>query len=498
MTMNINWIDRANHLNIQIRSFVGGRYQPQGGDSIKKFSPRDGRLLVQFGTSEVGQVEEAVAAARHAFDDGRWSKRSVQERKDVLYRLAALIDEHLEEIALLESLDVGKTITDALTIDVPAASAIIRGSAEAADKFYGDVYGVDHSSLTYQLRRPIGVVGGIVGWNFPLVLAAQKIGPALATGNSLVLKPSEITSLSTARIAELAMEAGLPEGVFNVIHGAGLVGSALARHRDVDLITFTGSSHTGKRLLIASGESNMKRLILECGGKAPNIIFDDSPNLEGVADAIVARAFWNQGQVCTASSRILIQDSIKNELLPLIIKKAAALNPQDPLKAESKFGALASEAHRQKVLGYIDSGEKEGASVAYRSEATPPFEKGFYVPPVIFNNVSPKNKIATEEIFGPVLSVISFRDEEEAIKIANDTLYGLSAIVWTQSLGRAHRMTHGVKVGWIVVNATEKPEGGTGGSVMSVGGHKESGLGSEGGLAGLEEYTTSTAVQVFV
>jgi len=497
-TATVDWIDRAKNLKPKIRNFVGGQWKPESGDQLKKYAPRDGGFLAQFGAGDGHDVDEAVATARLAFEDGRWSKRAVQERKDVLYRLSALIDKHLEELALLESLDVGKTITDALTIDVPAASGIIKGSAEAADKVFGEVYGVDHSSLTYQLRRPIGVVGGIVGWNFPLLLAAQKIGPALATGNSLVLKPSELTSLCTARIAELAMEAGLPEGVLNVIHGASAVGAALTQHRDVDLISFTGSTQTGKQLLIASGESNMKRLILECGGKAPNIVFDDCPDLDGVADAIVARAFWNQGQVCTASSRLLIQDSIKVKLLSLIVQKCSSLNPQDPLKADSTFGALVSETHQRKVLGYIESGEKEGARVAYRSSATIPHAKGFYVPPVIFDNVSPRHRIAREEIFGPVLSVISFQDEEEAVQLANDTVYGLSAIVWTKSLSRAHRMTQGIKAGWIVVNATDKPKSDAGGGMMPVGGHKESGLGREGGLAGLAEYTISTSVQMFV
>jgi len=499
MVQTIDWIDRAESVKLEIRNFVGGRRRRENGEQLEKFAPRDGRLLTRFGAGDPGEVDEAVAVARRAFEDGRWSRRSAQERKDVLYRLAALIDKHLEELALLESLDVGKTITDALTIDVPAAAAAIRGAAEAADKFYGDVYGVDHSSLSYQLRRPVGVVGAIVGWNFPLLLAAQKVGPVLATGNSLILKPSEVTSLSAVRLAELAMEAGLPEGVFNVIHGDGAVGAALAKHLAVDLITFTGSSSTGKRLLIASGESNMKRLILECGGKAPNIVFDDCPgNLDAVADAIVARAFWNQGQVCTASSRLLIQESIKERLLPLIIEKSSALNPQDPLKADSKFGALACRVHQQKVLSYIDRGREEGARVAYQSEATAPFANGFYVPPVIFDNVSPQHTIAQEEIFGPVLSVLGFRDEQQAIRLANDSIYGLSAVIWTQSLGRAHRLTQGIKAGWIVVNAAEKPKSDAGESAMSIGGHKQSGLGCEGGLAGLKEYTTSTAVQMFV
>ena len=496
--MSIRWIERSQTLKLAVRNFVNGRWSESDGEFLEKYSPRDGSLLCRFGTSEAREVEVAVTTARHAFEDGRWSKQPTQFRKNVLYKLARLIEAHSEELALLECLDVGKPISDALTFDIPAAAAIIRFNAEAADKFYGKVYGVDHSSLSYQLHRPLGVVAAIIGWNFPLLLAAGKIAPVLVSGNSLILKPSELTSFSAARIAELALEAGLPEGVFNVIHGGGDVGAALAHHRDVNCITFTGSTLTGKKLMIAAGQSNMKRLILECGGKAPNIVFDDSPNLDAVAEAVVSRAFWNQGQVCTASSRLLIQENVKDELLPILIKKTSALIPGDPLSPVTTFGALVSHGHKQKVLAYIDSGEKEGANIAYQSNSPPPFESGFYIPPVIFDQVKPEGKLAQEEIFGPVLSVISFRGEAEAIRIANETAYGLSAIIWTKDLGRAHRLTQGISAGWVVVNATDKPVGGPDGDVISVGGHKQSGLGTEGGVEGLENFTSTTAVQFFV
>jgi acyl-CoA reductase-like NAD-dependent aldehyde dehydrogenase len=490
-------MSRSRRLNLRVRNFLDGRWGSEAhGDSIEKFGPRDGRLLYRFSVGTARDVEEAVASARRAFDDVRWSRLSVERRKEVLYKLAASIEGHREELALLESLDVGKQITDALNTDVPLAIGAIKYSAEAADKLSGKVYGVDQSSLSYELRRPMGVVAGIVGWNFPLVLAASKIGPALATGNCLVLKPSELTSLSAARVAELAVEAGVPEGVLNVVHGGGAIGAALSSHNDVDLISFTGSSQTGKKLMIAAGQSNMKRLILECGGKAPNIVFDDSPDLESIADAVVWRMFWNQGQVCTASSRLLVQDSIKDKLLPILIKRSAALGMGDPLNPQTRFAAVVSQGYKQKVEGYIESGKKDGTKVAYQSEAQAPFEGGFYVPPVIFDEVSPGQKIAQEEIFGPVVSVISFRDEEEAIKIANSTIYGLSAILWTRDMGRAHRLTQRIHAGWIVVNATGKPLGGADG--ITVGGHKQSGIGAEGGVEGLAAYTSSSAVQYFV
>jgi len=497
--LNIDWVGRSQTSTLRIRDFIDGEWKHGAGDeSLAKYSPRDGRLLARFGAGAARDVDEAVASARRAFDDGRWSKLPIQRRKDALHGLASLLEKHREELALLECLDVGKPISDAFNFDVTTAVATLRHTAEISDQVQGLVYGADQSSLSYQLRRPFGVVAGIVGWNFPLVLAVQKIAPALATGNCLVLKPSEITSLSASRVAQLAIEAGIPAGVLNVVHGNGAVGAALARHQDVDLVTFTGSTQTGKKLLIASGQSNMKRLILECGGKAPNIVFDDCPNLDSVADSVVARAFMNQGEVCTASSRLLIQDSIKDEVLRRVIQKSALLVTGDPLNPETKFGALVSREHQQKVLDYIAGGEKEGARMAYQSNAPAPFSEGFYVPPTIFDRVSPGQKIAQEEIFGPVLSVISFRDEGEAIRIANSTIYGLSAILWTKDLGRAHRATQGIHAGRIVVNATGKPTGGPGVGVVSVGGHKESGIGTEGGIEGLEAYMSTSAVQWFV
>jgi acyl-CoA reductase-like NAD-dependent aldehyde dehydrogenase len=493
-----DWIARAAEVKLRVRNFVDGCWRDSGGEILEKHSPRDGRLLCQFGAGSQQEADEAIAIARRAFEDGRWSRLPVQRRKDVLHKLADLIDAHREELALLECLDVGKPISDALNFDVPVSAALIRHSAESVDHLYGKVYAADQANLSYQLRRPLGVVAGIVGWNFPLALAAQKIGPVLATGNSLVLKPSEFTSLATSRLAELALEAGMPEGVFNVIHGNSAVGAALSNHQDVDLVTFTGSSATGKKLLIASGQSNMKRLVLECGGKAPNIVFDDAPSLEAVADAVIARAFWNQGQVCTASSRLLVHAPIAGELLSLVIKKMSVLRVGDPLSPETKFGALMSREHKQKVLAYVSQAQADGARLVHQGDSPPPFANGFYVPSMIFAGVHPTQRIAQEEIFGPVLSVISFRDEAEAIRIANSTIYGLSAILWTRDLGRAHRMTQEIKAGWITVNATGKPTGGPSAGVMSVGGHKQSGLGVEGGIAGLAEYTSQTAVQMFV
>ncbi len=496
---DIDWVARAEALRPQILNVVNGQSMAASGEeSIRKLNPRDGRLLYEFRTSNQRDVDAAVAAARRAFSDGRWSRASSRHRAEVLNALAGLLAANAEEFALLESLDTGKPIGGALEFDVAHAVATLKYGAAAGDKLPSQVYGVDSSSLSYQSRRPLGVVAGIIGWNFPLVLAAEKIAPALATGNSLVLKPSELTSLSAARLAELALQAGVPEGVLNVVHGAVHVGAALARHADVDMITFTGSSRTGKALLIASGESNMKRLMLECGGKAPNIVFDDAPDLAAVADGVVARAFWNQGQVCTASSRLLVHESIKDELLALVIKRASALTPGDPLKTGTAFGALVSAGHKEKVLNYVAKGQSEGSRLIYRSVAEDPIPGGYYVAPLIFDNVSAQQTIAQEEIFGPVLSVLTFRDDEQAVDIANGTMYGLSAILWTKDLARAHRVSQRVDAGWVVVNATGRPSGGPAPGTLSIGGHKQSGLGIEGGLDGLRSYTRESAVQLFV
>lgn len=491
------WVGKARELNPEIRDFIGGRWYEPPSRHLKKHGPRDGILICEYGDGGAGRADQAVSVARQAFTDGRWSRMSVQKRKEILFKFASLLEERGDEFALLECLDVGKPISDALHFDVPAAAACIRFNAEAADKVYGKVYASDLTSLSHELRRPIGVVAGIVGWNFPLYLAAQKIGPVLAAGNSLILKPSEFTSLSASRLAQLALEAGVPEGVLNVVHGAASVGAALAQHHDIDCLTFTGSTKTGKQLLIASGESNMKRLILECGGKAPNIVFSDCANLSAAAEAIVASAFWNQGQVCVATSRLLVQNDIKEELLKEVIRRTQELITGDPLEPATRFGALVSAEHKRKVLAYISQGPLDGARLAYQGPSIAPVEGGFYVPATIFDQVTPKQTLAQEEVFGPVLSVLSFHDEAEAIAIANDTVYGLSATLWTKDVGRAHRISQNLDAGLIVVNTARKPVGGPAEGVLPVGGHKQSGLGLEGGVEGLEAYLKRSTIQIF-
>jgi acyl-CoA reductase-like NAD-dependent aldehyde dehydrogenase len=494
--MDNRWADRARSLDLSVFDVIDGRRIAAGSDVLKKLSPRDGHLLYEYSKTSLDGVDDAVTAARHAYNDGRWSSLSSDGRKRALLELASQLERHKEDFALLECLDVGKPIRDALSVDIPIALSILRFNAEAVDKLSSSVLAADASSFTYQLSRSIGVVAAIVGWNFPLVLALQKIAPALAVGNSVVLKPSELTSLSACRVAELAIQAGIPPGVLNIVHGGSMVGDALARHPDVDVLSFTGSSRTGKSLLVTIGQSTMKRHILECGGKAPNIVFDDCPELERVADAIVARAFWNQGQVCTASSRLLVHEDLKDELLRLIIDRADALRPGDPLDPETAFGALVSAAHQEKVLRYIDAAKRE-STVLHQVDAQVPFSSGYYVPPTIFDCVKSDQSIAREEIFGPVLAVMPFRTEAEAIHLANDTEYGLSAIAWTRDLARGQRLAMTINAGSITVNATGSPHGGPMEGVIPSGGFKESGIGVEGGLQGLKAYMNHAAIQFF-
>ena len=504
----INWPMRARDTNLRIRNFINGDYvemQPVGGSNvpfITKYSPRDGSLLYSFSAGTKADINQAVASSKISFDDGRWRHKTVRERRTILEKLADLVAENREEFALYESLDVGKPITNALQADIGSTIARLKNNADGATRLLSPC-GADGTTFSYQLRKPIGVVGAIIGWNFPLSLAASKVGPALAMGNSLVLKPSEFSSLSASRLAELAIEAGVPPGVFNVVHGAGTtVGKALAYHRDVNLLTFTGSSATGKQIMIAAGHSNMKRLMLECGGKSPYLVFDDCPDdIDVIAADIVAKAFPNQGALCIAGSRLLIQENIKDKLLPKILEHTARITPQDPLNPDTSFGAIINEAHLNKVLAYIDRGIKEGATLIHGGNRvqvnTDDSENdGYYLEPTIFDNVAPQQAIAQEEIFGPVLTVFTFKTEAEAIALANNSHYGLAAYVATTDLGRAHRMIQNIDAGGVIIKGTSSPS--SGGVSIGMEGHRESGFGFEGGLEGLASYTVSTGADILL
>ena len=492
----IDWHYRVKETNLSVRNYINGQYEHSPGEElISKYSPRDGSLLYEFRNGDSATVNQAVDNAKQTFKQGIWSGLSVYHRIAVLQKLADLIEAHSEEFALYECLDVGKSITHALQQDVPSAAGVLRGCAEKADKLLSPS-GSDGGFFAYQQRKPMGVVAGICGWNFPLVLAVQKAAPALVMGNSLVLKPSEFTSLSACRLAELALEAGVPAGVFNVVHGSGpVVGDALAKHQDVDLLSFVGSSATGKQLIQSAGQSNMKRLILECGGKSPYLVFDDCPeDLDFIAANIVAKAFPNQGALCVAGTRLLIQEGIKKTLLKKVIEKAAKIVPSDPLEESTSFGALVNEAHMNKVLSYIDSGKQQGAELVLGGRRVEVIPGGYFVEPTIFDQVDPQQKIAQEEIFGPVLSVFTFKTEEEAIALANDSSFGLAAYAATCDLGRAQRLGQQLSAGRLTILGTSTPF--AGGVDLAAEKHKQSGFGFSGGMEGLEAYTASTTVQV--
>ena len=493
-----DWHQRAQNTHFSIHNIIDGKQvKPTPGEAFQKYAPRDGSLFYQFPVGSPTEMEQAVASAKQAYQDKRWRGLPLHERQAALRKLADLVDSDQDTFALYGCLDAGKPISKALG-EVTTASGMLREAADGADKLFSP-YAADGAYCAYQLRKPVGVVGAIIPWNYPLMIAALKIGPALVMGNSLVIKPSEYTSLSAAHLATLALEAGIPPGVLNIVHGIGqTVGTALAHHRDVDLLSFTGSSATGKQIQIASGQSNMKRLLLECGGKSPYLIFEDCPeDLDMLAEDIAFTAFQNQSQNCMAGSRLLIQDSIKEKLLPKVIEQAAQFVPQDILDPHTNFGAMIHEAHMNKVLAYIDSGAKEGATLVaggkrVHIDTGTIDSEGFYIEPTIFDNVNPKQKIAQEEIFGPVLSVMTFSTEEEAIALANDSCYGLAAYVATENMGRARRLSQDINAGSVMFVSSSTPTA----CYRELGkeGHRESGFGAEGGLLGLASYSLTTSV----
>ena len=410
----------------------------------------------------------------------------------MLQRFADLIARHTEELALLETLDMGMPIRDSSTIDIPMSVECIHWYAEAIDKIYDEVAPIGPQAVTMIRREPVGVIAVVVPWNYPLLMAAWKIGPVLATGNSIVLKPAEQSPLTALRIAELAAEAGIPDGVFNVVPGFGeAAGQALGRHMDVDGVTFTGSVEVGKLFLRYSGESNMKRVSLECGGKTPNIVMADAHNLDAAAAAAAWGIFFNQGEVCNAGSRLIVQESVQDRVLEKVIEVGKTMQPGDPLDPETVMGAMVDETQMNRVLRYVDIGQAEGARLCMGGNRALEEKGGYYIEPTVFDQVDYKMRIAQEEIFGPVLSTITFQEEEEAIQIANDTIYGLGAAVWARDVIKAHRAAQELRVGVVWINCFDY------GDISSpVGGFKQSGFGRDKSLHAMEKYTELKAVWI--
>lgn len=487
------WEAKAAALSIRTQAFIDGAYvDAASGKTFGCVSPMDGQCRAQIAECEAEDINRAVSASRRAFEAGVWSETSPVHRKKTLQKFALLLEKHAEELALLESIDMGKPVADALAIDVAASVRCLTWTAEAIDKVYGEIAPTPQHELGLITREPLGVVGAIVPWNFPLLMASWKFAPALAMGNSVILKPSEKSPLSAIRIAELAIEAGIPPGVFNVLPGFGKgAGEPLALHMDVDGLVFTGSTGVGKHLLQCAGQSNMKRAYMECGGKSPNVVFADAPDLQAAAEAAAIGIFFNQGEVCTAASRLLVERSIKDDFVKMVVEAGKQLYPKHPFEPGAPMGAIVDEGQMQRVLSYIEKGKAEGARLALGGERVMTETGGYYVAPTVFDDVAHEMTISKEEIFGPVLSVIAFDDEKEAIRIANDTDFGLAAGVWTSNLSRGHRVAKKLRAGSVWVNYWD------GGDMTApFGGFKQSGNGRDKSLHAFEKYTELKATWI--
>ena len=489
------WHERAAALRIDGRAVVNGeRVDAAGGVRFDCISPVDGRKLAEVARCAEADVDAAVVGARAAFEDRRWAGKAPAERKRILVRFADLMLEHRDELALLETLDMGKPIRYSRSVDVQLAQNCIRWYGEAIDKLYDQVAPSPEDSLALITREPVGVVAAIIPWNYPMLMAAWKIGPALAAGNSLVLKPSEKAPLSSLRLAELALEAGVPPGVFNVLPGYGdEAGRALGLHMDVDCIAFTGSTRTGRQIVQMAGQSNLKRAWTELGGKSANIVCADCPDLDAAVSAAIGSIYFNQGESCNAPSRLFVEDSIKDAFLDKALAMVPAFAPGDPLMEDTVMGAIVDAVQMKTVLGYIASGKEEGARLLAGGAAARVESGGLYVEPTLFDGVDASMRIAREEIFGPVLSVLSFTGLDEAVRQANATPYGLAAAVWTADMSRAIRTARALRAGTVHVNQYDNDD-----ITVPFGGYKQSGNGRDKSLHAFDKYTElkTTWIQV--
>ncbi len=468
----------AAELSLPCNAYIDGKFQP--AKSKRRFdsiNPATGKTIAKIAACDSKDVDRAVSKARESFEDGRWSKLHPGERKRILIRLAKLLQRNCHELAVMESIDSGKPVVDCATIDLQETIHCLIWHAEAVDKIYDQSAPVGEDAMAMVVREPVGVVGCVLPWNFPMLMMAWKIAPALAAGNSVVLKPAEQTSLTALRIAELAGDAGVPRGVLNVVPGMGPdVGEPMGRHHGIDMLSFTGSTETGRRFLKYSADSNLKKIVLECGGKNPAIVLDDAEDLDLVAAHIVNGAFWNMGENCSASSRLIVHESIKDELMPRIIARARDWKTGDPLNPAHHLGALVDKEHFKKVSSYLKKGK---VLIGGKTE------KGCYVLPTIIDGVKATDKLAQEEVFGPVLAVITVRSTEEAISVANNTDYGLAASLFSANGKRALRAARDIRAGTVTINCY-----GEGDITTPFGGYKQSGFGGrDNSLHAHDQYT---------
>lgn len=464
--------------------FIDGRSAPAAaGGTFVRVRPIDGREGYAAARGMAADIDRAVASARRAFDDKRWRGKEPLEKKAIMLRWAELVRQNAEELALLETYDVGKPISDALNVDIPSCARTLQFYAETIDKTYYEVAPTGPRDRAIVKKEPLGVIGAITPWNYPLIIDAWKLGPAIAAGNSVVLKPAEQSPLGALRLAELAIEAGLPEGVFNVVPGLGAeAGRALSEHPDVAMIAFTGSTVTGKAIMAAAAQSNLKRVALELGGKSPVVVLEDG-NLDAAAEAIAWGIFYNSGETCHSPTRILAHRSIQDDLIERVGKIAKSLRQDHPLDPATQIGALIEQRHLDKVMGLIASGKAEGASLRMGGERVLTDLGGYYVEPTIFADATNDMTIAREEIFGPVLTVIPFDRDDDAVRIANDTIYGLGAGVFTSDMTRAHRFSEDIQAGTVWINAYDLSNLAT-----PFGGFKQSGFGRDRSLHALDKY----------
>ena len=465
-------------LDFPTNAFINGQFQSsKSGNTFETTNPATGKVIANIAACNSEDVDHAVTKAREAFDQGHWSKLHPSVRKEGLIKLSKLIKRNIHELAVMESVDSGKPIRDCETIDLPETIACLLWHAEAVDKIYDQTAPAGEDALGVIVREPVGVVGCVLPWNFPLLMMAWKIAPALAAGNSVIVKPAEQTSLTALRLAELAIDAGIPRGVLNVIPGLGPdVGEPIGLHPDVDMVSFTGSTETGRRFLRYSADSNLKKIVLECGGKNPAIVLDDAEDLDLVAEHIVNAAFWNMGENCSAASRLIVQENIKDALLEKMLAHLRDWKTGDPLNPSNYLGSLVDSEHFKKVTSYLKNDNMITGGKT---------EKPNYVLPTIFDHVDPNSKLAQEEIFGPILSVITVKTLDEAIAVANNTEYGLTASVFTANGKKAIRAARAIKAGTVTVNCY-----GEGDMSTPFGGYKQSGFGGrDNSIHAHDQYT---------